>query len=41
MTQIDRYILVLYLRVFIVCFLTLSGLLIVVQLFTNIDEFVA
>jgi lipopolysaccharide export system permease protein len=41
MTQIDRYILVLYLRVFIVCFLTLSGLLIVVQLFTNIDEFAA
>lgn len=41
MTQIDRYILVLYLRVFIVCFLTLSGLLIVVQLFTNIDEFVS
>jgi lipopolysaccharide export system permease protein len=40
MTQIDRYVLVLYLRVFIVCFLTLSGLLIVVQLFTNIDEFV-
>jgi len=41
MTRIDRYILVLYLRVFVVCFLTLSGLLIVVQLFTNIDEFVS
>lgn len=40
MTQIDRYVLVLYLRVFIVSFLTISGLLIIVQLFTNIDEFV-
>ncbi|AMV35150.1 putative permease YjgP/YjgQ family protein [Pirellula sp. SH-Sr6A] len=40
MTQIDRYVLFLYGRVFVVCFLTLSGLLIVVQLFTNVDEFV-
>ncbi len=40
MTQIDRYVLFLYGRVFIVCFLTLSGLLVVVQLFTNVDEFI-
>jgi lipopolysaccharide export system permease protein len=40
MTQIDRYVLFLYGRVFVVCFLTLSGLLVVVQLFTNVDEFI-
>ena len=39
MTQIDRYVLFLYGRVFVICFLTLSGLLVVVQLFTNVDEF--
>lgn len=40
MTRIDRYILFLYFRVFLICFLTLSGLLIVVQVFTNLDEFI-
>jgi lipopolysaccharide export system permease protein len=40
MTRIDRYILVLYVRVFAVCFLTLAGLLIVAQVFTNLDEFI-
>jgi lipopolysaccharide export system permease protein len=40
MTRIDRYILVLYCRVFAVCFITLSGLLIVAQVFTNLDEFI-
>jgi lipopolysaccharide export system permease protein len=41
MTKIDRYLLFLYLRVFAICFLTLSGLLIVVQVFTNLDELIA
>jgi len=41
MTKIDRYILFLYCRVFAICFLTLSGLLVVVQVFTNLDEMIA
>ena len=41
MTKIDRYLLFLYSRVFFICFLTLSGLLIVVQVFTNLDEMIA
>ena len=41
MTTIDRYLLFLYSRVFLICFLTLSGLLIVVQIFTNLDELIA
>jgi lipopolysaccharide export system permease protein len=40
MTRIDRYILILYIRVFAVCFVTLAGLLIVAQVFTNLDEFI-
>jgi lipopolysaccharide export system permease protein len=40
MTRIDRYILVLYVRVLVVCFVTLTGLLIVAQVFTNLDEFI-
>lgn len=40
MTQIDKYVLFLYGRVFLVCYLTLSGLLVVVQVFTNVDEFI-
>lgn len=41
MTKIDRYLLFLYSRVFLICLLTLSGLLIVIQLFTNLDELIA
>jgi lipopolysaccharide export system permease protein len=41
MTRIDRYLLFLYSRVFVICFLTLSGLLVVVQVFTNLDELIA
>ncbi len=40
MTRIDRYLLLLYLRVFAICFITLAGLLIVAQVFTNLDEFI-
>jgi lipopolysaccharide export system permease protein len=41
MTTIDRYLLFLYLRVFLICFLTLSGLLVVIEVFTNLDEMIA
>lgn len=41
MTRIDRYLLFLYMRVFVICFMTLSGLLIVVEVFTNLDELIA
>ncbi|MBM3964260.1 MAG: LptF/LptG family permease [Planctomycetes bacterium] len=40
MTRIDRYLLILYVRVFLICFVTLSGLLIIAQVFTNLDEFI-
>jgi lipopolysaccharide export system permease protein len=40
MTRIDRYLIVLFVRVFLVCFLTLAGLLIVAQIFTNLDELI-
>lgn len=38
MTRIDRYLMVLFIRVFLVCFVTLAGLLIIAQIFTNLDE---
>jgi len=41
MTTIDRYLLFLYFRVFLICFLTLSGLLVVIEVFTNLDEMIA
>jgi len=41
MTKIDRYLLFLYFRVFLICFLTLSGLLVVIEVFTNLDEMIA
>tara|TARA_R110002095_G_scaffold182104_2_gene159298 strand:+ start:260 stop:1408 length:1149 start_codon:yes stop_codon:yes gene_type:complete len=40
MTRIDRYILTLYARVLVICFSSVTGLLIVVQILTNLDEFV-
>ena len=40
MTLIDRYLIVLFARVFLVCFLTLSGLLVIAQIFTNLDELI-
>lgn len=39
MTRIDRYLLFLYVRVLVICFTSLTGLLIVVQVFSNLDEF--
>ncbi len=40
MTKIDRYILLLYIRILAICFASVAGLLIVVEVFTNLDEFV-
>ncbi len=40
MTRIDRYLLTLYFRVLLICFASVSGLLIVVHIFSNLDEFV-
>lgn len=39
MTRIDRYLLFLYIRVLTICFASVSGLLIVVHVFSNLDEF--
>ena len=39
MTKIDRYLLFLYFRVLVLCFTTVCGLMIVIHIFTNLDEF--
>ncbi len=39
MTRIDRYLLFLYFRVLLICYASLTGLLIVVQVFGSLDEF--
>lgn len=39
MTRIDRYLLFLYFRVLLICYTSLTGLLIVVQVFSSLDEF--
>ncbi|TWT75324.1 LptF/LptG family permease [Allorhodopirellula solitaria] len=41
MTKIDRYILILFLRTVLVCFLSLAGIFIVFHAFTAIDDLVA
>ncbi len=41
MTIIDRYLLFLFIKIFLVCFLSFSGLFIVIHLFTNLDEMMA
>lgn len=38
MTILDRYLLLLFLRTFLVCFLSFTGLYIVIHLFSNLDE---
>ena len=38
MSVIDRYVLLLFGRIFAVCFVSLTGLFIVIHLFTNLDE---
>lgn len=39
MTRIDRYIFGLYIRILLICFSSLAGLLILVHVFANLDEF--
>lgn len=39
MTKIDRYLLFLYARVLVICFLSVAGLLVVVHVFSNMEEF--
>ncbi|MFG0265848.1 MAG: LptF/LptG family permease [Rhodopirellula sp. JB055] len=41
MTQIDRYILILFIRTVCVCFLSLAGIFIVFHAFTAMDELIA
>ncbi|MFO0942163.1 MAG: LptF/LptG family permease [Pirellulales bacterium] len=38
-TRIDRYLLFLYFRVLVICFASISGLLIVIHIFSNLDSF--
>ncbi|MDA7950669.1 MAG: LptF/LptG family permease [Pirellulaceae bacterium] len=39
MTILDRYILFLFAKVFLVCFVSLTGLYIIVDIFSNLEEF--
>lgn len=41
MNRIDLYLIILYLRTFLVCFVTISGLWIIAQLLANLDELIA
>jgi len=38
MTILDRYLLILFSRTFLVCFLSFTGLYVVIHLFSNLDE---
>ena len=39
MYLLDRYLSILFLRIFSICFISISGLIIVVDTFTNLEEF--
>ena len=41
MTILDRYLLFLFLKIFLVCFISFVGLFLVVHLFSNLDELAA
>ncbi len=41
MTIVDRYLFFLFLRTFLICFLSFAGLYIVVHMFSNLDELVS
>ncbi len=41
MTIVDRYLFFLFLKTFLICFLSFTGLFIVIHLFSNLDELVA
>lgn len=38
MTIVDRYLLLLFLKIFLVCFVSFTGLFVVIHLFSNLDE---
>ena len=40
MTIVDRYLLFLFLRTFLICFVSFSGLYIVIQMFSNLEDLV-
>ena len=41
MTIVDRYLLHLFIKTFLICFLSFSGLYIVIHLFSNLDELIS
>ena len=41
MTIVDRYLLIQFLKIFLVCFISMSGLFIVIHVFSNLDEVVS
>ncbi len=41
MTIVDRYLLLLFLKIFLVCFFSFTGLFIVIHVFSNLDELAA
>ena len=40
MTIVDRYLLFQFFKIFLVCFLSMAGLFVVINVFTNLDEVV-
>ena len=40
MTIVDRYLLFQFFKIFLVCFVSMAGLYVVINIFTNLDEFV-
>ena len=40
-TILDRYLLFLFLRIFLICFVSFVGLFVVIHLFSNLDELAA
>lgn len=40
MTIVDRYLLFLFVKTFLICFLSFSGLYVVIHLFSNLDELI-
>ena len=40
MTMIDRYLIWLYIRVLLLSFSSLAGLLVIINLFSNLDDFI-
>ena len=41
MTIVDRYLFFLFLKTFLICFLSFAGLYVVIDLFSNLDEMAA